>query len=114
MSAPLEILLPTDRRFTDSPDVGLPECICSRCGKPIGEDEVPIRVWPADQSYEYRFHPACLGFQTFADHDHRGEWPDDNFPFDEEQLIEIDEDLKSERFELTKLGRNALDYDEEC
>jgi hypothetical protein len=28
-----------------SPDVGEPDCICSWCGKQIGEDECPPRLW---------------------------------------------------------------------
>ena len=54
---------PTDKLFRDSPDVG-PQCICSRCGKPI-ESGVPIRAWPRD-NLEYRFHPECLGFRTIS------------------------------------------------
>jgi hypothetical protein len=64
MSLPFKIL-PTDTRFETSPDVGESDCICSRCAKPIDEDEVPIRAWPEDCRFEYRFHPECLGFQTF-------------------------------------------------
>jgi hypothetical protein len=62
-------ILPTDRRFIDSPDAGAAGCLCSHCGKPIGEDEIPIRAWPArgGRSYEYRFHPACLGFDDYED-----------------------------------------------
>ncbi len=52
-------ILDTDRAFTTSPDAGDPECLCSRCGKPIGEDEVPIRAW--NGNLEYRYHQACLG-----------------------------------------------------
>jgi hypothetical protein len=62
MSFPLAIL-PSDRRFTDSPDVGDRACICSRCSRPIPENEVPIRAWPESGAYEYRFHARCLGLQ---------------------------------------------------
>lgn len=54
-------ILPSDRPFLESPDVGHPDCLCSRCEKMIGEAEVPIRVWPADRRYEYRFHQGCFG-----------------------------------------------------
>lgn len=54
-------ILPTDTRFTDSPDAGAPTCLCSRCLLQISEGTVPIRATPADGSYEYRFHPACFG-----------------------------------------------------
>ena len=54
-------ILPTDTKFSNSPDAGNPTCICSRCFLPIGEDDVPIRAWPEDSSYEYRFHPKCVG-----------------------------------------------------
>ncbi len=58
-------LLPTDKKFTDSPDIGK-DCICSRCGKPI-EKGMPLRLWPEDiknnpeSNYEYRFHGSCVG-----------------------------------------------------
>lgn len=60
-------ILPTDKLFTDSPDAGTKECICSRCLKLITEEEAPaIRVWPEDESTgvltntEYIFHINCL------------------------------------------------------
>ncbi len=59
-------ILPTDRVFQDSPDAGWPECICSRCGQPIGEDDCPIRAWTEDGKSEWRYHPACLGAETFS------------------------------------------------
>jgi hypothetical protein len=31
--------------FRDSPDAGDPRCICSVCGKQIGEEECPIRFF---------------------------------------------------------------------
>ncbi len=61
---PLIKILHTDRVFTDSPDEGWPECICSRCGKQIKEGEVAIRAWPESGKLEWRYHPACLGFQS--------------------------------------------------
>jgi hypothetical protein len=57
------LVLPSDKRFIDSPDTGWPECICSRCGIVIEESECPIRVWPDDfskESWEYRYHIKCL------------------------------------------------------
>ncbi|HWQ96304.1 MAG TPA: hypothetical protein VN368_02915 [Candidatus Methylomirabilis sp.] len=48
----------SDWKYMDSPDAG-PDCLCSRCGKPILDS--PLRYWPEDGSYEYRYHPACLG-----------------------------------------------------
>jgi len=63
-------VLPTDQFFTDSPDVGHPACVCSRCGMPITEEDaeraVPIRVWPEDMSGEYRYHPRCQGVEEVA------------------------------------------------
>lgn len=55
--------------FTDSPNVGDPNCICSRCRKPIAGDEFPIRVWPPIESgergtKEFRYHPECVGLRT--------------------------------------------------
>jgi hypothetical protein len=66
MSKNLFKIFVTDRSFTDSPDAGEPNCICSRCGQPIGEDDGPVRAWPEDESFEYRFHPACMGFQSYS------------------------------------------------
>jgi hypothetical protein len=61
MTLPFEIL-PTDRRFEDSPDDGTPECLCSRCGQVIEEKCSPaIRAWPERGNYEYRYHPHCVG-----------------------------------------------------
>jgi len=60
-------LLPTDQAFADSPDAGDPVCTCSRCGEPIAEGVVPIRVWDTEHGYrEWRYHPACLGLQVPA------------------------------------------------
>lgn len=66
VTAPFEIL-PTDWRFVGPYYIeeGEPDCICSRCRKQILEDEIAIRAWPADGRSEYRFHPECLGFETF-------------------------------------------------
>lgn len=55
-------ILQTDTKFYDSPDAGDPACLCSRCGKVI--DEAPIRAFPENGEYEYRYHPACLGATT--------------------------------------------------
>jgi hypothetical protein len=46
--------------FHDSPDAGTPECICSWCRKPIGEEEVPVRLFYKEEWLEARFHPACF------------------------------------------------------
>ncbi len=53
-------VLPTDTLFSDSPDVGEPTCVCSRCNQPIGEDEVPIRAFLPDGTGEYRYHADCI------------------------------------------------------
>ncbi len=63
-------LLATDRAFPDSPDVGDVRCRCSRCGAVIEERCAPaVRVWPKDGSYEYRFHPHCLGVEPCCEND---------------------------------------------
>lgn len=42
--------------FTNSPDAG-PDCICSLCGRPILENEVPIRFWDDESpDLEARLH----------------------------------------------------------
>jgi len=60
-------LLPTDTRFTESPDEGMPDCLCSRCGKVIAAETIAIRAWPADCRYELRYHPQCLGIEVYGD-----------------------------------------------
>ena len=53
----------TDRLFITSRAPGAPE-LCSRCMKPIAEDEVPVRVSEVEgEAGEYRYHPACVGLQ---------------------------------------------------
>lgn len=69
MTDPIIKILPTDRLFFDSPYEGDPDCICSRCLKPIKEGEGAIRAWPENGDYEFRFHPGCLGFKTFDEID---------------------------------------------
>lgn len=69
--SPALIPLPGDTFFRDSPDSGDPACLCSRCGQPIAEDEVAVRIWPKPpgpgepledhQDGEYRYHQACAG-----------------------------------------------------
>jgi hypothetical protein len=54
-------MLPGDRIFTDSPDSGDPACLCSRCGKTIEGNIVPIRVTDPLGVTERRYHPACIG-----------------------------------------------------
>ena len=51
-----------DRLFPDSPDVGTPECRCSRCGTVIAEEDAPpIRVFVDEgRGGEYRYHPRCV------------------------------------------------------
>lgn len=49
--------LPTDIAFTDSPDAGSLNCLCSRCSKRI--DEAPIRIWTDHYTKEYRYHTEC-------------------------------------------------------
>lgn len=48
--------------FTDSPDAGYPDCICSLCGKVIPEDEVPVRMWnqSSEPVKEIRLHWECF------------------------------------------------------
>jgi hypothetical protein len=52
-------VLPTDTRFRNSPFEGDPDCICSRCGKQIGEEEFALRAWPENGKSEYRYCDAC-------------------------------------------------------
>ena len=50
--------------FKDSPDAGEPACICSFCGKLLGEEEVPTRLFNTDNNTEARFHVICFGTVT--------------------------------------------------
>jgi hypothetical protein len=69
------LIVETDKVFHDSPDVGEPTCVCSRCGRPIEEDVVPIRAWIDEgRGGEYRFHPACV----FPELEEDGECEDDD------------------------------------
>ncbi len=65
---PLEVRA-TDRKFVDSPDAGDPACLCSRCGEPIGEDQVPIRnvVLDGQVFVEYRYHARCVDIEMYED-----------------------------------------------
>ena len=45
--------------FRDSPDAGLPECMCSLCGKRIGKDEIVIRLFDSEDGKETRIHKGC-------------------------------------------------------
>lgn len=49
----------TDKAFTDSSDTGDLNCLCSRCGKLIDENTIPIRIWTDNYQKEYRYHPDC-------------------------------------------------------
>jgi hypothetical protein len=62
-------VLPTDQRFTDSPNAGDPECVCSRCGNPIPASGSPIRVFVNGGNAEYRYHPACVGMRMESEDD---------------------------------------------
>jgi len=72
--------LPSDKFFRDSPFTGDPRCICSRCGKPIEEYDLAIRIFVGKEGREkrgrtweymgeYRYHPSCIGVKTFEDDD---------------------------------------------
>ena len=54
-------IIKTDKLFQNSPDAGEPECICSRCGEVIDEEEIPIRAFVDDfRGGKYRYHPHCF------------------------------------------------------
>ena len=58
-------IIPTDKFFYDSPDAGDSSCICSRCNKPIPEEDSPIlRVMPTDLG-DYGFDPNAIGGTEF-------------------------------------------------
>jgi hypothetical protein len=45
--------------FTNSPDVGDPDCLCSLCASVI-EASVPIRIYADKLNLEARFHHVCF------------------------------------------------------
>lgn len=52
-------VLNTDKFFYTSPDAGEPDCLCSRCNKPILEVDAPIiRAWPTKPG-DYGFDPSA-------------------------------------------------------
>ncbi len=53
-------ILPTDKLFDDSPDAGMPECVCSRCGSKILEGEIAIRAYHKKENKEWRFCEFCV------------------------------------------------------
>lgn len=57
---PAFAIWPTDRRFGPCAAADNPPA-CSRCGEAIDESDLPIRCWPADGRFEYRYHVRCLG-----------------------------------------------------
>ena len=60
-SAGVSLLDVGDVLFQDSPDAGHPDCICSRCGQPIPEDQCPLRVFMDEgRAGEYRFCESCF------------------------------------------------------
>lgn len=81
-------VLPTDTRFTTSPFEGDPDCLCSRCGNQIREDEFALRAWPKNDRFEYRYCDACqerMGFQRI---------PYDEAEYDEPEPEQPSEDPK--------------------
>lgn len=51
---------PTITWFQDSPDAGLPECVCSLCGQMIRLEDIPIRAFNPQTNLEARFHFDCF------------------------------------------------------
>ena len=59
-------------KFRNSPNAGMPDCICSLCRKVISEDETPKRLFGlnANNNWEMRFHYDC--YKEFNSIDSRG------------------------------------------
>ena len=89
-SSPFE-LKSTDLAFPGS----IPEdfCVCSRCRKRI-EERVPVYYWTTDGNWMWKYHAACLGFQTFDEDE--DDFYEENY-FEEEQVggVEPDTDNSS-------------------
>ena len=50
-----------DKAFTETAQPGDPDCICSRCGKPIEKQEYPITSSKLNvQLVIFRYHVKCI------------------------------------------------------
>lgn len=56
---------PNDVRFTRYREPGDPGCLCSRCLQSINENTQPIIYFSQSHKWLFRFHPRCLGIETF-------------------------------------------------
>lgn len=55
----------TDKVYYDSPQAGHPNCICSRCGQHIKEDNAEtIRAWPTEPG-DFGYDPLAPGGTEF-------------------------------------------------
>lgn len=61
LELPPEEVFPRLLWFTDSPDEGDPNCICSACVRSIAASDDPpaLRMWSDDGNLEMRFHHSC-------------------------------------------------------
>ncbi|MEW6306767.1 MAG: hypothetical protein AB1705_25145 [Verrucomicrobiota bacterium] len=59
MNAVQIVVQPTDLVFTESPDAGDPQCVCSRCQRRIGEEEGAVIRASASESTELRYCNDC-------------------------------------------------------
>ena len=63
---PIELLVPGGIQPTDHLHVGTNDGTCSRCRKPIGDDEGPLLLWRRSGHDMYAFCERCCGVSAEA------------------------------------------------
>lgn len=81
---------PDDKAFAGDEPVG--DCLCSRCLQPIGEREVPIWFWAREGNIAWRYHPECLGMQTFDEDESDDGWFEGIEDEDDQEWVDEVED----------------------
>lgn len=75
MAISIEELIPGGILPTDHRDVGLYDETCSRCRKPIPEEQVPLQMWLNNGEDMYSYCCDCLGVDS-------GPFPEEEGLFD--------------------------------
>lgn len=66
---PIEALIPGGIRASDHAHVGTSDESCSRCRRPLREDEVPLRCREGDGTVMWIWCDDCSGFERQAPDD---------------------------------------------
>lgn len=107
-------IIEQDTAFYNSPDSGMSECTCSRCGNIIQEDECPVRCWTTndqdevdENSMEYRYCEKCMteaGIQIFTN---------DDFPLGDDQDYDLYNDSFGDDDDCPNCGHEYDEIDRE-